>query len=183
MPESAKPLQGERMRPSPGKYALEKLTQQELLGLAAQKPAARFKGAAEGALPPPHVAERALAQLEAGMPAFWCVPFLIVERPGGAVLGGCTFKGMPVGGEVEIAYGVARQARGRGVATEAVAQLLQLAAQEESVQRGVAEILPSNIASSRLVSRLGFTKGPAFIDTDGETVVRWTYPCCLTQAK
>lgn len=163
------------MSPFTGKLTLEKLTQEELRGLASLKPAARFVGAAEGALPPPHVAERALAQLEAGMPAFWCVPFLIVETPGGAVLGGCTFKGMPVGGEVEIAYGVAKQARGRGVATEAVAQLLQLAAQEGSVQRVIAEIFPSNVASSRLVSRLGFSKGPTFIDTDGDTVVRWTH--------
>lgn len=166
------------MSPFPGKYVLEKLTQEELRGLASMKPPGRFVGAAEGALPPQHVAERALAQLEAGMPAFWCVPFLIVEKSCGAVLGGCTFKGMPIGGEVEIAYGVAKQAQGRGVATEAVAQLLQLAAQDGTVQRVIAEILPSNIPSCRLVMRLGFTKGPTFVDTDGETVVRWTYLFC-----
>lgn len=151
------------------------LTSDELRGLADSRPAAYFAGAAEGALPPPHVAARALAQLEAGVDAFWCVPRLIVGAPDGRLLGGCTFKGMPAAGEVEIAYGVAQRERGRGIATEAVAQLLALAAAEESARVVVAEILPSNIASTRVVSRLGFTMGEQFVDTDGETVVRWTY--------
>jgi len=43
------------------------------------------------------------------------------------------------------------------------------------VSRVVAEILPSNLASSKVVSRLGFTERETYVDTDGETVVRWTY--------
>jgi len=153
---------------------LVQLTHEELLGLSQSKPAAHFAGAAEGALPPPHVADRALQQLADGVPAFWCAPFLIVAKPEGTILGGCTFKGTPSNGEVEIAYGVAKPARGRGVATAAIGQLLKLAAADRSVRQVIAEILPSNIASSKVVSRLGFTAGETFVDTDGETVLRWT---------
>ena len=61
----------------------------------------------DGALPPPRVAARALAQLELGAPALWCVPFLIISRARQIALGGCTFKTLPVDGTVEIGYGVA----------------------------------------------------------------------------
>jgi len=153
---------------------LVQLTREELHGLSESRPAAHFEGALEGALPPPHVAARALQQLAGGMPASWCAPFLMVARPEGTVLGGCTFKGAPSDGDVEIAYGVAKSARGRGIATAAIGQLLKLAAQDRSVRQVIAEILPSNVASSKVVSRLGFTQRETFVDTDGETVVRWT---------
>jgi len=154
---------------------LLQLTREELLGLARKAPADYFAGAPEGALPPPHVADRALKQLEAGVPAFWCAPFLIIARPEGTILGGCTFKGMPSNGDVEIAYGVAKSMRGRGIASAAVAQLVKLAAADRSVQQVVAEILPSNISSSKVVAGVGFMARGTFIDTDGETVVRWIY--------
>ncbi|HEY0588637.1 MAG TPA: GNAT family protein [Pseudoduganella sp.] len=154
---------------------LIQLTREELAGLAKSEPADHFADAAEGALPPPHVADRALKQLEAGAPGFWCAPFLIVARSERTILGGCTFKGVPSNGDVEIAYGVAKSMRGRGIASAAVAQLVKLAAADPSVQRVVAEILPSNISSSKVVARVGFTARGTFVDTDGETVVRWIY--------
>ncbi|WP_342115911.1 GNAT family N-acetyltransferase [Pseudoduganella sp. OTU4001] len=153
---------------------LVQLAYEDLRGLADSAPAAHLVGAAEGAMPPPHVAARALAQIDAGVPAFWSAPFLMVDKANGAVLGGCTFKGLPSCGEVGIAYGVAMTARGRGIATEAVRQLLVLAGRE-GVRTVIAEILPANIASSKLVTRLGFAQGESFVDSDGETVVRWTY--------
>lgn len=156
--------------------ALEPLTIEELLGIATLHPPARFRGVPEGALPPQHVAERALAQLEAGCPAIWCVPYVIVAQPEGLVAGGCTFKGRPVGGEVEIAYGLAKAMRGRGIASAAVAQLLALAARSGEVRQVLAEIVLDNTASSKVVSRLGFLPGDPFVDADGETVRRWAYP-------
>jgi RimJ/RimL family protein N-acetyltransferase len=129
----------------------------------------------EGALPPPRVASRALAQLELGTPALWCVPFLIISRARQIALGGCTFKTMPIDGTVEIGYGVAESQRGRGIATAAVGQLLQMAALSGLVQEVVAHILPENAASSRVVSRLGFTRGDPVVDPNGETVVRWAW--------
>ena len=128
-----------------------------------------------GALPPAKVAARALAQLELGTPAEWCVPLLIVSPVRRTVLGGCGFKSAPANGTVEISYGVARSERGRGVAVAAVGSLLQMAASSGLVQEVVAHILPGNMASSRVVARLGFTQGPSLVDADGETVVRWTW--------
>ncbi|GAP65578.1 hypothetical protein MBSD_n0868 [Mizugakiibacter sediminis] len=129
----------------------------------------------EGGPPPRHVAARALAQLEAGTPAAWCVPYLIVPASRDAVLGGCGFKTAPVDGSVEISYGVAKSQRGRGIATAAVGELLRLAADSGVVREVVAHVLPDNVASSRVVARLGFAPGPAFVDTDGATVVRWAW--------
>jgi [ribosomal protein S5]-alanine N-acetyltransferase len=129
----------------------------------------------EGALPPPKTVARALMQLELGTPAFWCVPFLIVATSRSTLLGACGFKTAPVNGSVEISYGIARSERGRGVATVAIRQLLQLAVSSELVQQVVAHILPENIASSKMVARLGFAPEGSLVDTDGERVTRWVW--------
>lgn len=126
-----------------------------------------------GALPPAKTVARALGQLELGTPAFWCVPFLIVATSRSTLTGACGFKTAPADGSVEISYGVARTERGRGVATIAIDKLLQLAASTEQVRQVVAHILPDNIASSKLVARLGFALEGSLLDTDGELVNRW----------
>lgn len=131
--------------------------------------------APSGALPPAHVAARALSQLSSGVTAFWCVPMLVVETQSGDILGGCTFKGSPLNDCVEIGYGVAEYARRRGVATQAVSLLLQRAASSGMVRHVNAHILPDNIASSKVVMRLGFSPRGVVTDPDGELVVQWSY--------
>lgn len=126
----------------------------------------------DGALPPARVASHALAQIDLGTSAHWCTPFLIIS--GSAVLGTCRFRNAPVHGVVSIGYGVAESQRGQGVATAAVRQLLQKAASSGLVQQVVAHILPGNLASSKVVSRLGFSKGDLIVDHDGETVTLWS---------
>lgn len=130
----------------------------------------------DGAMPPAEVAMRALVELALGTPELWCVPYLIVAPSRATVLGACRFKTAPVKGTVEISYGLARSERGKGIATAAIGQFLQLAASTGLVREVIAHILPTNEASSRLVSRLGFSMGHAFIDDDGETVVHWSWP-------
>lgn len=144
--------------------------------LAARKPV-EFGDIAvsAGALPPRHVAVRALTHLDAGTPALWCVPFLIMPRSHDAILGGCTFKTAPVDGRVEIGYGVAPSHRGRGVATASVAQLLHLAAASGIVRQVFAHVLPGNFASAKVLSRLGFEMGSSVVDADGEDVMCWTW--------
>jgi RimJ/RimL family protein N-acetyltransferase len=74
----------------------------------------------------------------------------------GVVIGDCGWFGPPDDtGEVEIGYGVARSVRGRGVAAEAVAQLLTWVA-SQGATRVRAEVLPGNEPSLRLLHRLGF---------------------------
>ena len=131
--------------------------------------------APDGALPPSHVAARALSQLEAGVPANWCVPFLIVAKGSGEILGGCRFKGEPFNGRVEIGYGVAKSARRRGIATAAVSKMLELAATSGLVQYIDAHVLPDNAASCKVVSSLGFSRMGTVVDPDGELVVHWAY--------
>jgi RimJ/RimL family protein N-acetyltransferase len=130
---------------------------------------------AEGALPPPKTVARALAQLDLATPALWCVPFLMVSTSRATVLGACGFKTAPVDGRVEISYGMARAERGRGLATIAIGQLLERAAASGLVKEVIAHILPDNVASSRLVTRLGFTPEGLLADTDGEQVMRWIW--------
>lgn len=127
----------------------------------------------DGALPPARVATHALAQFDIGTPAHWCAPFLIVSR--NAVLGTCRFKAAPADGSVEIGYEVAESQRGRGVATQAVMQLLEMAIASGLVKEVFAHIVPGNVASSKVVSRLGFSKGDLLVDHGGETVARWSF--------
>jgi ribosomal-protein-alanine N-acetyltransferase len=129
----------------------------------------------EGALPPGHVATLALAEVDAGTPPHWCVPFLIMSTSRNGILGSCRFKTVPVEGEVEISYGVACELRGQGIATVAIGRLLQLAAADPSVNRVVAHILPDNDPSSRLASRLGFARERLFTDLHGDEVARWVW--------
>ncbi len=81
--------------------------------------------------------------------------YLISRLSDGRAIGGIGFKGQPVGGMVEIGYGLAPSARGRGFAAEAVAGLLTLA-----IDRGLAKVKAEttldNIASQRTLIRAGF---------------------------
>ncbi len=129
----------------------------------------------EGALPPSRVAKRSLALLNGGAAALWCIPFLIVPRSRDSILGGCGFKAPPVHGSVEIGYGVAESQRGRGIATAAVECLLKLATSSNSVQKVFALIIPENLASQKVVRRLGFSMQQSLVDADGDRVVQWTY--------
>ena len=129
------------------------------------------------ALPPPHVAARSLKHLAAGTPAFWCVPFLMLDEKRDRILGGCGFKTAPINGRVEIGYGVAASERGRGIATAGVAALLQLARESGEVGELVAIILPDNAASAKVVSRLGFTLESRVIDEDGVPADEWVWTC------
>lgn len=79
--------------------------------------------------------------------------FLIVHD--GLVVGECGCVGPAVDGEVEIGFGLAPSARGRGIGAAAVAQLVQWAwAQGADTVR--AEVKPGNEASLRLLAGLGF---------------------------
>ena len=79
--------------------------------------------------------------------------FLVCED--GVVVGDCGWFGPDE--QVEIGYGLAPSARGRGLGVEAVRQLVEwVASQGASSVR--AEVLPGNEASLRLLSRLGFQR-------------------------
>jgi RimJ/RimL family protein N-acetyltransferase len=80
----------------------------------------------------------------------------------GEVVGECGWVGGPdADGSVELGYGLAPPARGRGLGTEAVAVLAAWSEQQPGVRRLVAEVVVGNAASRRLLGRLGFEQEPA----------------------
>jgi RimJ/RimL family protein N-acetyltransferase len=81
----------------------------------------------------------------------------------GRAVGGIGFKGQPIGGSVEIGFGLAPSARGHGYATEAVVALLAIAA-DQGLSRLIADTTLDNIASQRTLLRAGFH----LVDTDDE---------------
>jgi ribosomal-protein-alanine N-acetyltransferase len=77
----------------------------------------------------------------------------------GVVVGSASFKGGPdVRGVVEIGYGVAPAYRGRGVATEAVIALTELALADPGVRAVVATTDPHNLSSMRVLEKAGFVR-------------------------
>ena len=88
------------------------------------------------------------------LPGVWG-PWEVRTRPDGLLVGGAGFHGPPVDGAVEVGYGLAASWRGRGLAREAVAGLLDLA-RSEGVDRVIAHVDRQNLASVRLLAALGF---------------------------
>ena len=105
----------------------------------------------------------------------WSGPWLIVEE--GNVIGGVGFMGAPENGALEVGYGIVPSVRGRGVATIAVAKLIELAGQ--AVPLIVAETTVTNVASHGVLRRLRFLEsGRRFDKGDGDLIVwsRATFP-------
>lgn len=95
--------------------------------------------------------------VEGHLPAGEWGPWQMRERATGQLIGGVGFKGAPDdAGMVEIGYGLAPGARGRGLATEAVVALVAHAfAQGATAVR--AEVETGYAASEGVVARAGFT--------------------------
>ena len=91
----------------------------------------------------------------------------------GVAVGGIGFIHPPEAGEVEVGYGLAESARGRGLATEALRAMTALAAQH-GVAVMVAVTSVDNVASQRVLERAGFTRllGTIQDDEDGP-MLRW----------
>lgn len=60
------------------------------------------------------------------------------------------------GGEAEIIYGIAKDLWGRGLMSEAAAELVELGFRRFGLRRIIATIDPANAASIRIVEKLGF---------------------------
>lgn len=73
------------------------------------------------------------------------------------ITGECGIKALPdAGGRVEIGYGLAAPSRGRGLGTPAVAAMLHELKASGAVREVLACVHPGNVASRRLLERLGF---------------------------
>ena len=88
------------------------------------------------------------------------------------VIGDCgTLGGPSEDGEIEIGYGLAEPYRGRGYGTMLVKPLADFLLVRPGVNRVVAETLPSNRPSYRVLERAGFRR-----TSETDTELRYAYP-------
>jgi len=102
----------------------------------------------------------------------------------GALVGFGGFKGPPQVGAVEIGYAIAPARRRRGLATEAVTELISLAA-ANGVARVVAHTLPGPNPSTGVLRKSGFVFAGEEPDPDGgvdEPVWLWLLEIEATRA-
>ncbi len=85
----------------------------------------------------------------------WRHGFSMVHHDTGCTVGKCGFKGPPMDGVVEIAYGVDPEHQSNGFATEAAAALTNFAF-TQNVRTVRAHILPNPNASTRVLTKCGF---------------------------
>jgi len=103
----------------------------------------------------------------------WVHGFRVVHRDSGMAVGTCSFKGPPVNGIVEIAYGVAPDQEGKGYATEAAQALTAYAFTCGGVCVVRAHTLPGASASKRVLAKCGFRHVGETIDPDDGLVWRF----------
>jgi RimJ/RimL family protein N-acetyltransferase len=116
-----------------------------------------------------------LANLRAlRLPDPWTLGFAVVHRDQRQVVGSAGFKGAPDGdGVVEIAYGIVPSFEGRGYATETARALVTYACGSGLVYRVRAHTLPTNNASTRVLTKCGFQRIGDVVDPDDGPVWRW----------
>jgi len=104
----------------------------------------------------------------------WTLGFAVVERASGLVIGSAGFKGPPdAEGVVEAAYGIVPPFEGKGFATEALRGLVAFASRDHRVRVLRAHTLPTENASTRVLSKNGFHKLGEVIDPEDGRVWRW----------
>ncbi|SFR56319.1 Protein N-acetyltransferase, RimJ/RimL family [Microbacterium azadirachtae] len=98
---------------------------------------------------------RSLAARESADPVF---TMYVIRDDEGVAVGGFGFFGPPdESGTVEFGYGLVPSARGRGLATAAVAEGLRIAAAHGAV-RAIADTAETNAASLAVLARSGMTE-------------------------
>ncbi|MBE0699143.1 MAG: GNAT family N-acetyltransferase [Anaerolineaceae bacterium] len=99
----------------------------------------------------------------------WYTYFLIVNVEDREALGVCGFKGTPtLAGSAEVGYAMHPDFRNHGYMTETVRALVKWAFEQESCRRVTAETLRDNLASQRVLQKVGLV-----LDRAGENMFYW----------
>lgn len=94
---------------------------------------------------------------------------------GDDLVGGAAFKGKPINGRVEIAYGVEPNYQHQGIGTAICWQLVELALQTDATVTVTARTLPEENYSTRILAKNNFVFcGTVWDEEDGE-VWEWEY--------
>ncbi len=106
--------------------------------------------------------------------------FAITLADGGAVIGGIAFTPSRREPAAELGYWIARPHWGKGYGGEALARVVRYATEECTPRftRLSARVAPDNIASRRMLARLGFVEKGSAVDSDGVARVRYERPGC-----
>ncbi len=92
------------------------------------------------------------------------------------VLIGCAaFKGKPVNGQIEIAYGTFEKFRNQGVGTKICSILINLAVRTDPSVRITARTMPENNYSARILQKNKFQYIGNVIDPEDGDVWEWEY--------
>lgn len=120
----------------------------------------RYVGSPAGVRTPPETEARARARIRESVEGtldplgLW----RIEAREDRAFCGIGALLAMPEGSDVEVAYRLARTAWGRGLATEAAGALVAHGLHTLGLARLVAVTYPDNLASQRVLDKLGFAR-------------------------
>ncbi len=116
-----------------------------------------------------------LEQLRAARAADpWTFGFAVLLPAIAQVIGSASFKGPPdAAGMVEVAYAIVPAWQGKGCATEATRELVVFAFNDSRVRLIRAHTLPENNASTRVLTKNGFTNSGEVIDPEDGRVWRW----------
>jgi RimJ/RimL family protein N-acetyltransferase len=106
----------------------------------------------------------------------WVHTFRVMRQDTGSIIGNCGFKGPPVDGVVEIAYGIHPDHEGKGYATEVARALVDYASSCEQVRVVRAHTLPDAAASKRVLKKCGFRYVGETVDPEDGTVCRFERP-------
>lgn len=92
-----------------------------------------------------------------------------------SLIGAAAFKGKPVNGAVEIAYGTFEQYRQQGIGTAICKQLVGLALQADPTVTITARTLPENNFSTRILKKNDFVFAGTVNDPEDGDVWEWVY--------
>jgi [ribosomal protein S5]-alanine N-acetyltransferase len=129
---------------------------------------------ADGYMPFPGALEYILKEMKSSQLWSPWLPYLFVFRPDQAVVGLGGFKSLPDAKRtVEIGYSVAPDYQGRGFATFAASQFVEIAFASKLVDCVCAHTLAESNASTRVLEKCGMSKVSEAIDPDVGNVWRW----------
>lgn len=93
----------------------------------------------------------------------------------GQLVASCAFKGQPVDGKVEIAYGTFEPFQRQGIGTEVCRLLVQLAQQTDPTVRITARTLPEHNFSTRILEKNNFRLLGTVDDPEDGEVWEWEW--------
>ncbi len=101
-------------------------------------------------------------------------PWAAVEKGTGCLLGHLGLRHLPdLGGETELLYMLDSTAWGAGLATEGARAACDFAFKDLNLPRLIAMVLPANMASIRVLEKIGMIRKPGLVNAFGLQVVRF----------